>query len=233
MTESTKPTMNRDNNGTVVHDKLEAAQQRVNHLEEQLADADSQVAETSRKVQTQQGLVQGLQSEIRGGNLGAAAEHSQAESTLNGLGREQHNYTEARKSLRAQLRDAKTELELYTALYGHSNIISEHDRAVELAEAQTQIRAILDPILRKYRDSDTAYYSLAETYKRYLRANSTGLHGVTAGEGHKVSFLTFDDDTKLDSMGSHHAERVAERALTNITADIKAEIRGDKEPRNR
>lgn len=233
MTESTTPTMNRDDNGTVVHDKLEAAQQRVDHLEGQLAQADSKVAETGRKVQTQQGLVQGLQSEIRGGNLGAAADHSQAESTLNSLGREHHNYTEARKSLRAQLRDAEVELELYTALYGHSDIISEQDRAVELAEAQTQIRAILDPIIRKYRESDTAYCSLAETYKRYLRTNSAGLQGVAAGEGDKVSFLTFDDGTKLDGMGKHHAERVTERALTNIMADIKAELRGDKEPRNR
>lgn len=232
MTESTTSTMNHDDQGTVVHDQLEAAQSQVDQLEEQVAQAEAQSSEASRKVSTQQALLSSLQAQINGGNIGAAAEHSQASAALTGLERNQHNYRLALQSLRAQLTQAQLELELFNALSGHSDIISVRERATDLAEAQTAIRAILEPLVRKYRKSDSAYRDLAETYKRYLRTNSVGLQGITGTGLGRAETLIFDDGTTLDDMGSHHAKRVTERVLTNINADIQAEIRGAIAPRN-
>lgn len=232
MTETMNPTLNL-NNGTVTHDKLQAAQARVDDLKQLLTEAETALINTSRKVSTQQALVQSLQAEIRSGNIQAAARHSQAEAELTTLQRDQYNYTAAKQSLQSQLTEAQVALDLYEALYGHSDLISEQDRATELAEAQAQIRDILEPLIRKYRKSDNALYQLADAYQRYLRTNPTGLQGVTTiGSLNQIDALVFDDGTKLDDMGKHHAERVTERALTNINADIQAELRADRAPRD-
>lgn len=232
VTETMNPTINLDN-GTVTHDKLQAAQAHVDQLKAQLSEAETELANTSRKVSTHQALVQGLQTEIRGGNIQAAAQHSQADATLTALGRDQHNYNAAKQSLQGQLSEAQVVLDLYEALYGHSDLISEQERTTELAEAQAQIRTILEPIIRKYRKSDNALYQLADAYQRYLRTNPTGLQGVTRiGSLDRIDALIFDDGTKLDAMGKHDAVRVAERVLANINADILAEARGDEAPRN-
>lgn len=232
MIESTTPTMNRDDQGTVVHDQLEAAQARVDQLETQVSHAETAASEANRKVTTQRNLVANLQAQITGGNIGAAADHSQAAANQTALEREQHNYSLALQSLRAQLTQAQLELELLQALYGHSDLIGVEERATDLAEAHAQFRAIQEPLMRKYRKSDSAYRHLSETYKRYLRTNSVGLHGVTGTGPDGIQSLIFDDGTTLDDSGEYHVKRITERVLTNIMADILAERRGDKAPRD-
>jgi len=231
MTETMNPAITFDN-GTVTHDKLEDAKSRVEDLSMQLSELEIELSKTRGMVSAQQALVQNLQAEIRSGSIKAAAQHSQAEATLTALQRDQHNYTTAKQSLQGQLSGAQVVLSLCEALYGHSALISEQERATELVEAQAQIRAILEPIIRKYRKSDTAYRQLADAYSRYLRANPTGLQGVTGTGPDNTQSLIFDDGTVLDDMGKHHAERMTERVLTNINADILAEARGDKAPGN-
>lgn len=231
--QATQPTMTRDAVGAVVHDKLAQSQARVDELEQKLETADARSTETKREVKAQQGLIAGLQSSIQSGNVEAADKHSQASAELVSMQRDEYNYDQARFSLRAQLADARVELDLNTAIYGHTDIISEHERAQELADAQMKVRAILEPIVRKYRKSDAEFYKLADGYQRYVNQNPQGLQGVSKiGSTDRVDSLNFSDGTKLDAMGRHHAERVTERAMTNINADLLAERRSNKAQRD-
>lgn len=140
-----------DAEGKITSPKLPELQARLDELEEKLAEAKPQQIEAHQKVADRGQYLQRLEREIGQGSADAAARHSSAAAGMTALERDAHNLDLVVTSLEGQRQAVATELDFHQKLSGKQDLITAGQRAQELAEAKAEIRAIVEPLIRRHR----------------------------------------------------------------------------------